>query len=80
MMYQVQDILNFGKRLKELRLKQKLSLDEISAKAGVTLATYQEWEQGEWILDEKDYFNLADALGVTSELLIFGSEKTRMDG
>ena len=74
MSYKIQGVLDFGKRLKELRLKQNLSLDDISANMGVSLSTYQQWEQGQWVLDEKDYFNLAAVLDVTSEFLIFGKE------
>ncbi len=67
--------MEFGKRLKELRLKRKMSLSEISHQAGVPLSSYQEWEQGRRILDVKIYFTLAQIFGVTPEFLIFGKEK-----
>lgn len=68
-------VMDFGKRLKELRLKRKMSLSEIASLAGVPLSSYQEWEQGRRILDVKIYFRLANALGVTVDYLIFGKEK-----
>jgi ribosome-binding protein aMBF1 (putative translation factor) len=74
LMNKLQDILNFGKRLKELRMSKGLSLEEISMKTGVSDSMYLQWEEGHWVLDETHYSRLSDSLDVSTRFLIFGSE------
>ncbi len=41
------DYFNFGKNLKSLRINQKLTQDEFSAKLGLTRQSISKWERGQ---------------------------------
>lgn len=61
---------SFGKRLKRLRIAQKMTMKELAQTIGVPMSTYREWEYGRSIVGEP-YPKLADALKVSlSELLL----------
>ncbi len=69
--------MEFSKRLKHFRNQRKMSVADISMKAGVAQSSYQEWEQGRRILDVEVYFKLAKALDVTPGELIRGSNQRK---
>ncbi|MCY4644149.1 MAG: helix-turn-helix transcriptional regulator [Bacteriovoracales bacterium] len=70
--------IEFGKRLKKLRMKQKLSPEEVARASGVAVSTYREWENGRAITGCRPYFKLTMALGV-SFYQLFGLEDGQKD-
>ena len=62
---------DFGKRLKVLRDKRKLSVSVIAEAVGVSPSTYREWEYGRSIKGEP-YVTLAEILEVSLTELLTG--------
>jgi transcriptional regulator with XRE-family HTH domain len=56
--------LDFGKRLRSLRVLHRLSLKEASLLIGVPVTTYRDWEYGKRIQGQP-YINIARAFGIT---------------
>lgn len=67
-----------GQRIKRLRLKQELSINEVARRAIVPVSTYREWENGRKIKGEP-YVKIAEALNVTLIELLTG-EKPKSSG
>lgn len=66
-----------GERIKALRLKNGLTLDEVARKIGVNNATVSRWETGEIKAIGSDKIGaLADILGTTTEYLLGRSNNT----
>jgi transcriptional regulator with XRE-family HTH domain len=68
-----------GARLKELRQAAGLSQVKLAAKTGFALRTVQNWEYGKRTFDFESAIKLADALGVSLEVLA-GREETKSKG
>ena len=69
--------IQFGKRLRELRVQQNLSAEQVARMTGVVISTYREWENGRAITGQP-YIQMATALRV-SVYQLFGIEDTRKD-
>lgn len=69
------DDLEFGKRLKELRLQRKLSAEEVARLSGVATSTYRDWEAGRAVSGQP-YIKLANCLGTTVYKLLGLEEQT----
>jgi len=68
--YEAENI-GLGERLKNLRIKRGLTLDEVARKIGVSNATVSRWETGEIKAIGSDKIGaLADVLGTTTEYLL----------
>ena len=61
--------INIGERLKQLREKQSLTVNEFAKKAGIPSSTYKEWEQGRQIRGEP-YAQLAAVCQISVQELI----------
>ena len=60
-------------RLKKLRKSKGLTINELSAKTGISASTYKEWEAGRQIRGEP-YSKLAEVLEVSLHELITGEK------
>jgi transcriptional regulator with XRE-family HTH domain len=66
-----------GQRLRDLRLRNGLSQEQLAERAGVLIGTIRNWEQGQRSPDALDtLYRLARALGVPMERLVEGIEGT----
>lgn len=59
-----------GKSIKENRLAQHLSQQQLAAKIGVTHAAVSYWENGVNVPNVKDCWLLADALNISLDELV----------
>lgn len=66
--------MNFGKRLKEIRLKQNLSQSKVASRMGVKQQTIAQYEKAEKTPKHETIQKLALALGV-SEVELLGLSK-----
>lgn len=60
-------------RLKELRMKNKLSVSEVAEFVGVSSSTYREWEYGRSISGEP-YMKIAEIFNVSLKFLLTGED------
>ena len=60
----------FGKRLREVRMKRKLTQIRVADTVGVALRTYQGYEQGEREPSLSVLVRLANALDITTDYLL----------
>lgn len=68
------DMSTFTKRLKELRLKKKLSQDQLSYKTGLSQSAIGNWEIGKSIPVATAVVTLAKYFGVTTDYLLGESD------
>ena len=62
--------MTFGEKVKELRIRNGLSQEELAAMTGVTTRTVRNWETvGKYPRSRELYAKLAGALGVNEEYL-----------
>ena len=62
----------FAARLKQLREKKKLSVDELAKDSGVPFQTLHRWESGDRCPINEQLLDVADSLGVKPGTLIPG--------
>ncbi|HHV61112.1 MAG TPA: helix-turn-helix transcriptional regulator [Firmicutes bacterium] len=62
--------MNFGERLKELRIKRNLRQEDIGKIAHVGKSTVSQWESGIHAPDLETVIKLANALNVTVDYLL----------
>ena len=73
-------VIQFGKKVKELRITNELTQDELSKKCGISSRTILRIESGEFAAGLHIVFSLAQALKVKpSELLESIKVKTKVD-
>lgn len=65
---------NFGERLKEYRLKSKMTQEELAARLYVSKKTVSKWETGKGLPDTGSFSLLAKTFGVTIDELFDGKE------
>ncbi len=65
--------IEFGKRLKNLRVKESLSVTQVATAIGVATTTYREWENGRAVTGQP-YIELATVFGISVNELL-GHEK-----
>jgi ribosome-binding protein aMBF1 (putative translation factor) len=58
-----------ARKIQELREARGMSVDDLSHRMGVDVATVRRWEAGEVELDEGGLSQLADTLGVSQDEL-----------
>jgi transcriptional regulator with XRE-family HTH domain len=69
----------FGKRLREVRMKRKLTQIRVADAVGVALRTYQGYEQGEREPSLSVLVKLANALDITTDYLL-GRQEASHEG
>ena len=63
-------VINFGKRIRELRDHQAITQDELAHRAGMDRSYVGQIERGEKNITIRNIYKLAEALGIrASELL-----------
>lgn len=68
-------MMPFGQRLKELREKANLSVNEVATKVEIPISTYRDWENGVKILgNELVYVKLANLFEVSLYELLSGEK------
>lgn len=70
-----QNLIVFGKRLKELRLSAKQTQRDMGELLGCTISNYQKMEYGEINIPITSLIILADYFGVTTDYLLGRSEE-----
>ena len=68
------DMSIFNKRLKDLRLKNKLSQDRLADKTGISQSAIGNWEIGKGIPAATAIIKLANYFGVTTDYLLGESD------
>lgn len=71
------DTVMLGKRIREARIKVKLTQEQLSEKAGITLYYLGEIERGVKSPSLKIFVSIAEALGVSTDFLLCDSIKNR---
>lgn len=66
--------MNVGKRIKELRKKKDMTLQELSQKSGVALATLSRMENGKMPGTARSHMNICKALGFSLAELYYEME------
>lgn len=74
----INDSSDFGKKLRSIRLHNKLSMREAARRIGVPETTYREWEYGRKILGPEPYKKIAAAFGVSITTL-FGEDGDNLE-
>lgn len=69
---------DFGKRLKDLRGRFRLSQDKLAKQVGVSFNTVCRWEYGERTPRAEELSRLASVFGVSTDELINGSPKQEL--
>lgn len=69
---------DFGKRLKDLRGRFRLSQDKLAKQVGVSFNTVCRWEYGERTPRAEELSRLAAVFGITTDELINGSPKQEL--
>lgn len=72
-MFKGEKMDGFGERLKKFRKKAGVKQGDLAEKLGISLRTYQNYEQGGRVPDEARIKEIADVLGI-SPLLLIGEE------
>lgn len=68
--------MEFGEKIKELRLRQGLTLEQVGERVGVGKSTVRKWESGQIANMRRDKIaSLAKALGVTPQYLMGWTEE-----
>lgn len=68
--------MEFGEKIKELRLRQGLTLEQVWERVGVGKSTVRKWESGQIANMRRDKIaSLAKALGVTPQYLMGWTEE-----
>ena len=77
------DTISFWKRVKYLIRTHNTSQEKIAGYVGIPYGTFRNWIYKDWVPDLQTACNLAVALGVSVEYLVWGNErdaiKERMD-
>jgi transcriptional regulator with XRE-family HTH domain len=69
----------FGKRIRDLRLTQRMSQFEAARKIGVSANTLLSWEKAHWRPNPSNVHKIATAFGVSVERLMAHREATDID-
>ncbi|MDE5601250.1 MAG: helix-turn-helix domain-containing protein [Clostridia bacterium] len=72
-------MLDFGNRLKDLRMKYGLTQEEVADKICVTKQAVSKWENGLSLPDVAALSSLAELYGTTVDYLLTGEEKVRVE-
>lgn len=70
----------FCKRLRDARMRRKLTQPQVAAVLGVALRTYQQYEQGIRNPSLDSLVLLADALGVSTDWLLGRTDEEAFGG
>lgn len=65
--------MSIGERIKELRTKKGLTLQQVGDAFGITRASVAGWERGDSRPDQEKLSTLAELFGTSVEYLLFGS-------
>lgn len=63
-------------RIRQTRIGQKLTQQQLGDRVGVTKATISQWEKGDYSPSGQNLYNLAKALGVSADWLLTGKESS----
>ena len=72
-------MLDFGNRLKDLRMKYGLTQEEVADKICVTKQAVSKWENGLSLPDVAALSSLAELYNTTVDYLLTGEEKVRVE-
>ena len=72
-------MLDFGNRLKDLRMKYGLTQEEVADKICVTKQAVSKWENGLSLPDVAALSSLAELYGTTVDYLLTGEENVRVE-
>ena len=61
-------------RLREYRIKKKMSPEDVSSKLNIELESYLSWEAGESEPDTENLLRIAHLFGVNGNTLLYGSD------
>lgn len=71
--------IHAGKRIKELRILNKYTGEELAAKAGISVKFLYNIESGKQGFSSETLFNLAQALHVKCDYILKGSKESMYD-
>ena len=69
-----------AKKIQQLREAQGISVDELSRRMGVDVATVQRWESGDEDVDESNLSQLAHTLGASQDELRHAGDERHHKG
>ena len=72
-------MMDFGNRLKDLRIKYGLTQEDVADKICVTKQAVSKWENGLSLPDVATLGSLAELYGTTVDFLLTGEEKVRVE-
>ena len=71
----MKDMENIGKRIREARLRRKLSQEKLAEKLGVSFQAVSSWETGRFVPDADHLPALAKALDISLDSLFAEGER-----
>ncbi len=72
--------MSFGKRLRELRMKHKLTQQKTADMLGVTMSSYQKYEQDERFPSYETLIKIADIFDVSLDYLLCRDNFMKLHG
>ncbi len=71
--------MDFGKRLRESRMKRKMTQQKMADRIGLALQSYQRYEQGDREPSLSTLVALADILDVSTDYLLGREDRSSRD-